>query len=94
MLVMRHVGSDTDSLTCQIGPAAKLRVKEGRGGPSFAAWEPIPRRVETLARGRAKKALTAPPTAPTRASCDPAQAILANSRQDRRSRRAPAPSTG
>jgi hypothetical protein len=55
VLVMRHAGSDTDSLTAQIGVAAKLRVKEDRRGPRFVPWEPISRRVEALVRAKAKR---------------------------------------
>jgi hypothetical protein len=55
MLVMRHTGSDTDCLTAQIGAAARLRVKEDRGGPRFVTSDPISRRVEALARAKAKR---------------------------------------
>jgi hypothetical protein len=61
VLVMRHAGSDTDSLTAQIGAAAKLRVKEDRGGPRFVLWEPITRRVEALASAKAKRVARAAP---------------------------------
>ena len=54
VLVMRHAGSDTDALIGRIGAAAKLRVKEGRGRPRFVAFDP-PRRVEALARAKAKR---------------------------------------
>jgi hypothetical protein len=74
VLVMRHAGSDTDSLTCQIGPAAKLRVKEDRGGPRFVAWEPIPRRVEALASERAERGCRGQPTVlPTNPTSYPAR---------------------
>jgi hypothetical protein len=56
VLVMRHAGSDTDCLTAQIGVAARLRVKEGRGRLQFVPWEPVTRRVEALASAKAKKA--------------------------------------
>ena len=56
VLVMRHAGSDIDCLTAQIGAAAKLRVKEpDRGRLQFVEWEPITRRVEALARAKAKR---------------------------------------
>jgi hypothetical protein len=55
LLVMRHLGSDTDCLTAQIGAAAKLRVKEDRRGPRFVQWEPISRRVEALVSAKAKR---------------------------------------
>jgi hypothetical protein len=56
VLVVRQAGSDTDSLTAQIGVAAKLRVREDRNGPRFVPWEPVSRRVKALARAKAKKA--------------------------------------
>jgi len=69
MLVLRHAGSDTECLTAQIGAAAKLRVKEDRGGPRFVRWESISRRGEALACKKAEKVAgvarghTAQPTA-------------------------------
>jgi hypothetical protein len=59
LLVMRHLGSDTDCLTAQIGAAAKLRVREDRRGPRFVQWEPIPRRVDALVSAKAKRATRA-----------------------------------
>jgi hypothetical protein len=55
VLVMRHAGSDIDSLTAQIGAAARLRVKEDRNGPRFVPHEPISRRVKALASAKAKR---------------------------------------
>jgi hypothetical protein len=53
-LVMRHVGSQTDSLKAKIGEAAKWTVKEGdQGGPWFVRWKPfdassLNRAIETI----------------------------------------------
>src|SRR5262245_36465688 len=59
VLVMRHIGSDTDSLTAQSGAAAKLRVKEDRRGPRFIQWEPISRRLWALVSAKAKRGIRA-----------------------------------
>ena len=40
VLVMRHSGSATDSLTTTIGEAAKLTVEEGPHGPQFRRYRP------------------------------------------------------
>src|SRR5262245_24904697 len=61
VLVMRHAGSETDSVTAQIGVTAKLRVKEDRRGPRFVQWEPIPRRVEAPASAKANRVAGAAP---------------------------------
>ena len=42
-LIMRHAGSQTDSLKGPVGAAAKLTVKEtSPEGPIFRTWEPYP----------------------------------------------------
>lgn len=61
VLIMRHAGSDIDSLRVPIGVAAKLSVKEGRGKPRFVKWEPFPRRVKAQMRQIAAGAIELAP---------------------------------
>jgi hypothetical protein len=43
VVVMRHAGSDVDSLRAMLGAAARPTVKErGRAGPRFEPWAPHP----------------------------------------------------
>jgi hypothetical protein len=78
VLVMRHAESDTDCLTAQIGVAAKLRVKEDRNGPRFVPYEPISRRVEVLAREKAKRVANVVPTHANEHSARPGAEIGTN----------------
>lgn len=41
VLVMRHVGSDTESLRATLGAAATLTVEETPYGPKVRRWKPI-----------------------------------------------------
>ena len=41
MLVMRHAGSDTESLRATVGAAATLTVEETNYGPKLRRWKPI-----------------------------------------------------
>jgi hypothetical protein len=41
-LVMRHVGSETESLRATIGTAAALTVEDTTYGPRFRPWKPLP----------------------------------------------------
>jgi len=41
LLVMRHAGSDLDSLRATIGAAARLTIKERNGAPRFERWMPF-----------------------------------------------------
>ena len=41
-LVMRHAGSDVDSLRATVDAAAKLTVKEDDSVPRFRRWKPSP----------------------------------------------------
>jgi hypothetical protein len=48
VLVMRHAGSQTESLRATIGAAAKLTVAEGElDPPRFRAWKPFLSREES-----------------------------------------------
>jgi hypothetical protein len=50
-IVMRHAGSQTDSLIAKVGAAAKLSVKEDDGPPRLRPWTPFPSRpVESSVR--------------------------------------------
>lgn len=40
-LVMRRVGSGTESLRATIGAAAALTVEDTKYGPEFRPWKPI-----------------------------------------------------
>jgi hypothetical protein len=40
-LVLRHAGSDTDSLSAKLEKAASLTVEETEYGPKFRLWKPI-----------------------------------------------------
>jgi hypothetical protein len=71
---MRHTGSDTDSLTAQIGVAAKLRVKEDWRGPQLVQWEPIPRRVEAPVSAKANRVAGAGPDQTNEPSVGPGAA--------------------
>src|SRR5262249_8464752 len=74
VLVMRHAGSDADSLTAQIGMAAKLRVKEDRRGLRIVQWEPIPRRVKAPASAKANRVTRAAPDQTNKPSVGPGAA--------------------
>lgn len=45
LLVARHHGANHDAIGGPLGEWRRLRVCEDRGGPRFARWEPLPRRV-------------------------------------------------
>jgi hypothetical protein len=43
VMVMRHAGSNADSLIAKVGDAAKLTVSDpghGKSTPGFATWQP------------------------------------------------------
>jgi hypothetical protein len=64
-IILRHAGSDTDSLRAKLGTAASLTVKETGYGPQLQPWKPIstlPIRAAIAPDDRAATAL-APPTA-------------------------------
>ena len=65
LLMLRHAGSDTDSLRAKLGTAASLTVKETGYGPELQPWKPfstLPVRARNAPDDRAATAL-APPTA-------------------------------
>jgi hypothetical protein len=41
LLMLRHGGSDTDSLRAKLGTAASLTVKETGSGPQVQPWKPF-----------------------------------------------------
>jgi hypothetical protein len=41
-LILRHAGSNTDSLRAELGTAASLTVEETGYGPRLRRWRPIP----------------------------------------------------
>src|SRR5262249_25646549 len=41
MLVLRHAGSDKDSLRANLGTAAALTVEETKYGPRLRRWKPV-----------------------------------------------------
>ena len=41
LLMLRHAGSDTDSLRAKLGVAASLTVKETGYGPQLQPWKPF-----------------------------------------------------
>ena len=69
-LVMRHAGSETDSLRAELGIAAALTVEETNYGPKLRRWKPIPAlAVEPRIASEDLTAIT-PSTAPPRAQRD------------------------
>jgi hypothetical protein len=45
LLVVWHRGANHEAIRGPLGVWRRLRVREDRGGPRFARWEPLPRRV-------------------------------------------------
>lgn len=45
ILIARHDGADHYAISGRLGVWRRLRVREDRGPPRHAAWEPLPRRV-------------------------------------------------
>jgi hypothetical protein len=65
LLMLRHAGSNTDSLRAKLGTAASLTVKETGYGPHVQPWKPfstLPVRARSAPDDRAATTL-APPTA-------------------------------
>ncbi len=65
-LILRHAGSDTDSLRAKLGTAASLTVKKTRYGPQLQPWKPfktLPVRARNAPGDRAATAPLALPTA-------------------------------
>jgi hypothetical protein len=55
LLVARHHGADHDAIRGPLGVWRHLRVREDRGGPRFAKWEPFPLRPEKRAHGSTRR---------------------------------------
>ena len=51
LLVARHHGADHDAIRGPLGVWRCLRVREDRGGPRFAKWEPFPSRPVAVTKG-------------------------------------------
>jgi hypothetical protein len=88
LLVARHHGADHDAIRGPLGVWRHLRVREDRGGPRFAKWEPFPLRPVAVTKGRPrgkatghrtgkKNAPTAAPGAGTGHSPPPAPSTTA-----------------
>lgn len=45
-LIMRRPGSATDALVTRIGAAARLMIREDRGGPAFVPYHKLPRKLD------------------------------------------------
>jgi hypothetical protein len=55
LLVARHQGAnDQGAIHGALGVLRHLRVREGRGGPRFAKWEPFPLRPVRARKGRTR----------------------------------------
>jgi hypothetical protein len=65
-LILRHAGSETDSLRAKLGTAASLTVKETGYGPELQPWKPfstLPVRARNAPDDRAATALASLPRA-------------------------------
>ena len=51
-VVVSHRGANHDAIHGPLGVWRRLRVREGRGGPRFAKWEPFPSRPVRARKGR------------------------------------------
>jgi hypothetical protein len=63
LLMLRHAGSDTDSLRAKLGTAASLTVKETGYGPQLQPWKPfstLPVRARNAPDDRAATATACP----------------------------------
>ena len=54
LLVARHHGADHDAIRGPLGVWRRLRIREGRGCPRYAKWEPFPLRPVAVIKGRAR----------------------------------------
>jgi hypothetical protein len=71
LLVARHQGANHDAIHGPLGVWRRLRIREGRGGPRYAKWEPFPSRpvavMKSRPRGRATGHRTVEKDTPTAA---------------------------
>jgi hypothetical protein len=68
LVMLRHAGSDTDSLRAELGRAASLTVKETGYGPQVQPWKPfstLPVRARSAPYHRAATALASPSARPS-----------------------------
>ena len=47
-----HRGANHDAIHGPLGVWRRLRIREGRGGPRYAKWEPFPLRPVAVIKGR------------------------------------------
>jgi hypothetical protein len=87
LLVVWHRGANHEAIRGPLGVWRGLRVREGRGGPRFAKWEPFPSRPVRARKGRnqgkavghradEKDASTTPPGAARRRAPAPAPSTI------------------
>ena len=65
-LIMRHAGSDTDSLTAKLGTAASLTLEETDYGPKLRRWKPFSTLAVAPRNAPANRGATTPQPAPNR----------------------------
>jgi hypothetical protein len=82
-LVLRHAGSETDSLRAELGTAASLTVKETGYGPQFQPWKPISTLPVRARNAPANRRATTPALPPPHRIGD-AMAEIAGAKQRRR----------
>jgi hypothetical protein len=63
-LIMRHAGSDTDSLRAKLGTAASLTVEETDYGPKLRRWKPFSTLAVAPSSAPADRGATYPPSPP------------------------------
>jgi hypothetical protein len=63
LLMLRHAGSDTDSLRAKLGTAASLTVKETGYGPQLQPWKPFSTHPVRARNASDDRAATHPPRA-------------------------------
>jgi hypothetical protein len=50
MLIMRHAGAATDALIAKVGVAARLTIREDRGGPEFVPYHQMSLKLDVGTR--------------------------------------------
>jgi hypothetical protein len=63
-LIMRHAGSDTDSLRAKLGTAASLTLEETDYGPKLRRWKPFSTLAVAPRNAPANRGATYPPARP------------------------------
>ena len=70
LLMLRHAGSDTDSLRAKLGTASSLTVKETGYGPQVQPWKPFSTLPVRARNASGDRAATSSQTHRTRVSGD------------------------